>query len=107
MDALRHLPFLFKQNNVCPESFSRMPSVRITMAIMIFFVQMFLEISGLFSYRFSTGGVEIFDSADFTKGWDGKVGGMMQVSAVYVWLCHYQFEGETENSKSGTVLLLR
>jgi len=31
----------------------------------------------------------------------------LQVSGVYVWLCHYQFEGETEKSKSGTVLLLR
>jgi gliding motility-associated-like protein len=56
---------------------------------------------------FNRWGQKVFESADFTKGWEGKIGGMMQVSAVYVWLCHYQFEGETEKSKSGTVFLLR
>jgi gliding motility-associated-like protein len=56
---------------------------------------------------FDRWGQKIFDTADFTESWEGKFGGMAQPSRVYVWLCHYQFEGETEQSKTGTVFLLR
>ncbi|HEY2649247.1 MAG TPA: gliding motility-associated C-terminal domain-containing protein, partial [Puia sp.] len=56
---------------------------------------------------FNRWGQKVFESTDFTAGWEGKSNGMMQISGVYVWLCHYQLDGETEKSNSGTVFLLR
>ncbi len=56
---------------------------------------------------FNRWGQKVFESSDFTKGWEGKLGGTIQVSGVYVWLCHYQFEGEPEKTQNGTVFLLR
>jgi hypothetical protein len=49
----------------------------------------------------------MFESEDYTKGWEGKLGDMMQVSGVYAWICLYQFEGEPEKKQSGTVVLIR
>jgi gliding motility-associated-like protein len=49
----------------------------------------------------------VFETSDLTKGWDGTVKGMKQESAVYVWLCNYQFEGEELRIQKGTVLLIQ
>jgi gliding motility-associated-like protein len=52
-------------------------------------------------------GQTIFRTTDRFKGWDGKLAGMEQRSDVYIWTCRYQFEGEAEQIKRGTVTLIR
>ena len=52
-------------------------------------------------------GQMIFKTNDRFKGWDGKLAGIEQRSDVYVWTCRYQFEGEPEQFKKGTVTLIR
>ena len=49
----------------------------------------------------------VFTSASPSNGWDGTLNGTPQNSGNYVWTCHYQLQGETEKTKSGTVVLLR
>jgi gliding motility-associated-like protein len=49
----------------------------------------------------------IFETTDFSKGWDGSLGGKMQNAGGYAWICHYQFENEPEKKESGTILLIR
>ena len=56
---------------------------------------------------FNRWGQKVFESEDYKKGWEGTLGDMMQVSGVYAWICHYQFEGGPEKTQSGTVVLIR
>jgi gliding motility-associated-like protein len=56
---------------------------------------------------FNRWGQKVFESEDYTKGWDGSLGNMTQVSGTYVWICHYQFVGEAEKKESGSVVLIR
>jgi gliding motility-associated-like protein len=56
---------------------------------------------------FNRWGQKVFESEDYMKGWEGNMSDMMQVSGVYAWICHYQFEGEPEKTQNGTVFLLR
>ena len=52
-------------------------------------------------------GQVVFTSASASNGWDGTFNGAPQNSGNYVWTCHYQLQGETEKTKSGSVVLLR
>ena len=53
-------------------------------------------------------GVKVYETTDWTVGWDGTYKGMKQEMGVYVWECSYQFVGETElKSAKGNVTLLR
>ena len=49
----------------------------------------------------------VFISNNPDKGWDGKVSGVDQDPAVFVWTCRYQMEGEQEKLAKGTVTLIR
>lgn len=49
----------------------------------------------------------VFQTVDFTKGWDGSFKDMKQNGNVFVWICSYQFENEPEESKKGTVVLIK
>lgn len=49
----------------------------------------------------------IFQTSEQFKAWDGKIGGIMQTTGVYVWTCIYQFEGEEQKTEKGTVTLIR
>ena len=49
----------------------------------------------------------IFTSKDPSKGWDGKVKGLLQNTGSFVWVCRFQFAGETEQVKTGSVILVR
>ena len=49
----------------------------------------------------------VFQTNNPGKGWDGKFGGILEESNVFVWICKYQFEGEESAIKKGTVLLIR
>jgi len=61
-------------------------------------------------YRFwiySRWGELIFESADVTQGWNGTYKGQPQNTGAFVWVCEYQFEGETLKYEKGTFLLIR
>jgi gliding motility-associated-like protein len=49
----------------------------------------------------------VFQTKELQKGWDGKVGGVPQQSNAFVWTCSYQFEGETQRTEKGSVMVIR
>jgi gliding motility-associated-like protein len=51
-------------------------------------------------------GQKVFDTKDYSKGWDGKVKGVEQEMGVYVWFCEYNKNGVHRELK-GTITLLR
>ncbi len=52
-------------------------------------------------------GEVVFRTNDPLKGWDGRVAGIEQNTAVFVWICRYQLEGDKEKIERGTVTLIR
>jgi gliding motility-associated-like protein len=52
-------------------------------------------------------GAVVFQTSESQKGWDGKIGGILQSNGVFVWTCHYQFEGAELKTEKGTVVLIR
>jgi len=61
-----------------------------------------------FEFRvYNRWGQIVFMSNDPGKGWDGKVSGIDQDPAVFVWICTYQLQGEQEKIAKGTVTLIR
>jgi gliding motility-associated-like protein len=52
-------------------------------------------------------GQRVFYTTDFTKGWDGKVGGRDQQPDIFLWACRYQLEGGQETFDKGTLMLVR
>jgi gliding motility-associated-like protein len=52
-------------------------------------------------------GQMVFQSVDPGTGWDGRNGNEVQQAGVFIWMCTYQFRGETKNVVKGSVLLLR
>ncbi|RYY00918.1 MAG: T9SS type B sorting domain-containing protein [Gammaproteobacteria bacterium] len=64
----------------------------------------------LLRYRFTIfnrWGTVVFQATDPQKGWDGKINGIAQNAAVFVWTCEYQLQGMEHRTEKGTVLLLR
>jgi gliding motility-associated-like protein len=49
----------------------------------------------------------IFESSDFTKGWNGKINGTDQNTNGFTWICWYQLEGSAAKKAKGSVVLLR
>ncbi|HLP50544.1 MAG TPA: gliding motility-associated C-terminal domain-containing protein [Chitinophagales bacterium] len=50
----------------------------------------------------------VFESDNFTDGWDGVYQGVKQPLGVYAWLCEYQFDGATKGKTAkGNVTLVR
>lgn len=53
-------------------------------------------------------GERIFDSKDYTKGWDGKINGQLLDPGVFVWYCEFRKPGNSELiTMKGTVSLIR
>jgi gliding motility-associated-like protein len=55
---------------------------------------------------FNRWGQEVFETRDYSKGWDGKYNGEEQAQGSYVWFCEYNKNGDHKDLK-GTVTLLR
>jgi gliding motility-associated-like protein len=57
---------------------------------------------------FNRWGQKVFETRDYTKGWDGTVNGQVQDTGVFVWFCKYKKINSPLNGEiSGTVLLIR
>jgi len=52
-------------------------------------------------------GQTIFQTSDLTRAWFGTIKGVNLDGDVFVWTCAYHFEGQSEEFKKGTVLLIR
>jgi len=69
-----------------------------------------LIFGNLKTYRFrifNRYGTLVFESSDFSKGWDGLYKNTGQNGNVFVWTCSYQMEGEKQQLQKGSVVLLR
>ncbi len=49
----------------------------------------------------------VFQTHQLSESWDGNYKTNPQDSQVFVWVCKYQFSGDKEQIKKGTVLLLK
>ncbi len=57
---------------------------------------------------FNRWGQKVFETKDYTKGWDGTVNGQLQDTGVFVWFCKYQKTNSALHGEvSGTVVLVR
>jgi gliding motility-associated-like protein len=52
-------------------------------------------------------GQRVFETMDYTRGWDGTIAGKPQDSGTFVWVCEYQFPGEEIKTAKGTLQLIR
>jgi gliding motility-associated-like protein len=52
-------------------------------------------------------GQTVFQTTEPNKAWDGKLAGVLQDPAIFIWTCTYQLEGSAERSQKGTVMLIR
>lgn len=52
-------------------------------------------------------GQKIFITNKINEGWNGMLENNPQDSHIFVWVCRYQFSGEKEIIKKGTVVLMR
>ncbi|MES1198319.1 MAG: gliding motility-associated C-terminal domain-containing protein [Chitinophagaceae bacterium] len=48
----------------------------------------------------------VFQTKDPLKGWDGKIANQKQNTAVFIWLCRYQLNGEMQKLERGHVTLI-
>lgn len=56
---------------------------------------------------FNRWGQMIFRTQDPAKGWDGTIGGRVQNTGTFTWLCKYQFEGEAVRVEKGSFTVIR
>ncbi|RYY57534.1 MAG: gliding motility-associated C-terminal domain-containing protein [Chitinophagaceae bacterium] len=56
---------------------------------------------------FNRWGQLVYQTADPSKGWDGKVNGIPQETGVFVWQCTHHIEGQAPGYLKGTVNLVR
>ncbi len=53
-------------------------------------------------------GERIFETKDYTKGWDGKKSGILIDGGVFAWICEYKLPGKPEMvSVKGVISLIR
>lgn len=56
---------------------------------------------------FNRWGERLFSSKDFSKGWDGKVNGIVQPSGIFVWMVKAKDLNGKDLVEKGTVMLIR
>ena len=56
---------------------------------------------------YNRNGEKVFETYEYSKGWDGRVYGKEQQTSVFVWALTYQLEGKAQESKRGSVTLIR
>jgi len=70
-----------------------------------------LNTSQLYDYHlsvFNRWGQKVFETRNYSMGWDGSINTTPAEPGTYVWFCTFKKTGETRNTElNGTVLLLR
>jgi gliding motility-associated-like protein len=70
-----------------------------------------LNVPVLYNYTltvFNRWGQKVFETRDYTKGWDGSFSGGVAAGGVYVWFCQFKKAGDAGyTDMKGTVLLVR
>lgn len=64
----------------------------------------------LLNYRmmiYTRWGQKIFESVNPDKGWNGRIGSVLQATGTYVWQAVVEFAGEAPRMLRGTIVLLR
>jgi gliding motility-associated-like protein len=56
---------------------------------------------------FNRWGQRVFETTQINYAWDGTIGGKLQDTGTFVWICEYQFAGEEKKVAKGTLLLVR
>ena len=56
---------------------------------------------------FNRWGQLVFATNDWTKKWDGTIGGVPQTTAVYIWMLTYKDENQKQVFLKGTTTLIR
>ncbi len=49
----------------------------------------------------------VFETSEVSKGWNGRIKGIEQNTGTFLWVCKFQLEGDSQNNKSGSVVLIR
>lgn len=52
-------------------------------------------------------GEKVFETKEINEGWDGNFKGKNQNNDVFVWICHFQFEGMEKKTEKGSLILIR
>lgn len=58
-------------------------------------------------YIYNRYGQVVFRTNDRFNGWNGMVGGIMQNTGNFVWVCKYKLRGEEDKLEKGNVVLIR
>ena len=56
---------------------------------------------------FDRWGQLVFETNDWTRKWDGSIGGVPQTTAVYIWVLTYKDENQKHVFLKGTTTLIR
>ncbi|GGH66881.1 gliding motility-associated-like protein [Filimonas zeae] len=65
------------------------------------------DIKSLRFMIFNQWGQKVFETSNKGEGWDGRYGGKMQPSGVYIYVCSIQLNNGGEVTKKGSVNLIR
>ncbi len=65
------------------------------------------KVTGLVFRVYNRNGRQVFESHDWTRKWDGRVGGVLQTTGVYVWMLDYTDVSGKRVSLKGTTVLIR
>jgi len=69
-----------------------------------------LVFGSVIKYRFTLydrGGQVVFSSTKPGQGWNGRIAGLIQTTAVFVWVCEYELVNEKPKVQKGTVVLIQ
>jgi gliding motility-associated-like protein len=58
-------------------------------------------------YIYNRYGEKVFETSDYTQGWDGFFRGSKQAAGGFVWWCRYQLSGLTPVIAKGNLILVR
>ena len=56
---------------------------------------------------FNRWGEKVYETREINQGWDGNFRGINQSNDVFVWICHFQFEGMEKKTEKGSLILIR
>lgn len=65
------------------------------------------DISSLTFTIYNRWGEIVFQTKERNRGWDGRWNAVLQPSNTFIWVCTYQFRGESKKTEAGVITLIR